>query len=70
MELGFDAVLLNSAVALADDPIAMAKAFCLAVEAGRLGYCAGAMESKDTASPSTPTFGMPIWHQSEVLRRN
>jgi len=65
MELGFDAVLLNSAVALAQDPIAMAKAFALAVEAGRLGYEAGAMQEREFASPSTPTVGVPFWHQHE-----
>ncbi len=63
MELGYDAVLLNSAVALAQDPVAMAQAFAGAVEAGRLGYQAGAMQEREFASPSTPTIGVPIWHQ-------
>lgn len=63
MELGYDAVLLNSAVALAQEPVAMARAFALAVEAGRLGYEAGAMQEREFASPSTPTVGVPFWHQ-------
>jgi thiazole synthase len=57
MELGYDAVLLNTAVAEAGDPVAMAKAFALAVEAGRLAYAARPMEPRDMAVPSTPVFG-------------
>jgi thiazole synthase len=63
MELGYDGVLLNSAVALAQEPVKMAKAFKYAVEAGRLGFEAGAMQKRDMASPSTPTVGTPFWHQ-------
>ncbi len=63
MELGFDGVLLNSAVALAQEPVKMAKAFRHAIYAGRLGYEAGAMQKRDMASPSTPTVGTPFWHQ-------
>jgi thiazole synthase len=69
MELGYDAVLLNSAVALADNPPLMAKAFRLAVEAGRAGYKSGFMEERDTASPSTPTIGIPFWHQIKEVSR-
>lgn len=57
MELGYDAVLLNTAVAKAGDPVAMARAFAQAVEAGRLAYTAGAMEPRDMAAPSTPVLG-------------
>lgn len=57
MELGYDAVLLNTAVAEAGDPVAMAKAFAQAVEAGRLAYAARPMEPRDMAVPSTPVFG-------------
>ena len=57
MELGCDAVLLNTAVAKAGDPVAMAKAFSDAVAAGRAGYLAGAIEMSDMASPSTPLIG-------------
>ena len=63
MELGYDGVLLNSAIALAQDPVKMADAFRLAVEAGRLGYEAGTMQEREFASPSTPTVGTPFWHQ-------
>jgi thiazole synthase len=62
MELGYDAVLLNTAIAKAADPVAMAKAFRLAVEAGRSGYEAGLMGPRDFASPSTPVVGTPFWH--------
>ena len=63
MELGYDGVLLNSAIALAQDPILMAKAFKNAIEAGHLGYKAGTMQRREFASPSTPTIGTPFWHQ-------
>lgn len=62
LELGCDAVLLNTAIAKAGDPITMAGAFRLAVEAGRLGYEAGLMGPRDFASPSTPLVGTPFWH--------
>jgi thiazole synthase len=58
MEMGFDAVLLNTAVACARDPIAMAKAFGLAVQAGRLAHDGGLMPVRDMAVPSTPVLGM------------
>lgn len=57
MELGYDAVLLNTAVAKAGDPAAMAAAFALAVEAGRAAFLADPMEARDMARPSTPVFG-------------
>lgn len=63
MELGYDGVLLNSAIALANDPVKMADAFRYAVDAGRLGYEAGVMQQREFASPSTPTVGTPFWHQ-------
>ena len=62
LELGYDAVLLNTAIAKAADPVAMAGAFKLAVEAGRAAYEAGLMEARDFASPSTPVIGTPFWH--------
>ena len=58
MELGYDAILLNTAVAKAGDPVAMAKAFALAIEAGRAGYLADPMEARDMAAASTPLLGM------------
>ncbi|MBL4891254.1 MAG: thiazole synthase [Rhizobiaceae bacterium] len=57
MELGFDAVLLNTAVAKAGDPAAMAEAFSLAVNAGQLAALADPMEPRDMAAPSTPVIG-------------
>lgn len=63
MELGYDGVLLNSAIALALDPIKMAEGFKHAVNAGRLGYEAGLMQKREFASPSTPVVGTPFWHQ-------
>lgn len=57
MEIGFDAVLLNTAVAKAGDPAAMAEAFAKAAEAGRLAYQADPMEPRNMASPSTPIIG-------------
>ncbi len=63
MELGYDGVLLNSAIALAQNPVKMANAFKYAVEAGRLGYESGTMQEREFASPSTPTIGTPFWHQ-------
>ena len=61
MELGYDAVLLNTAVAKAAQPIIMARAFGMAVAAGRLAFEAGLMESRDMASPSTPVAGTPFF---------
>ena len=61
MELGFDGVLLNTAVSLANDPPKMAEAFAHAIQAGRMGYEAGLMAPRDFASPSTPTLGLPFW---------
>jgi thiazole synthase len=57
MEMGFDAVLLNTAVARAGDPPAMAEAFALAVKAGCLAHDADPMDPRDMASPSTPMIG-------------
>lgn len=64
MEMGYDGVLLNSAVALADSPVLMAKAFAQALQAGEQGYVAGVMEQRQTAHPSTPTLDTPFWHQT------
>jgi len=60
MEMGFDAVLSNTAIAKAGDPVKMAQAFALAVEAGRLGYRADLMTARDMAAPSTPVIGRPF----------
>jgi len=60
MELGFDGVLLNSAVAQAVDPEGMAAAFAQAVAGGRLGYESGLIAPQDMARPSTPCGYEPI----------
>ncbi len=60
MELGMDAVLLNSAVSQAHDPVRMACAFRHAVEAGRQGHLAGLMPTSDVAVASTPVSGQPF----------
>jgi thiazole synthase len=57
MELGYDAVLVNTAVAEAGDPVTMAGAFAMAVEAGRMARLAQPMEPRDMAAPSTPVIG-------------
>src|SRR5690606_303129 len=59
MELGCDGVLMNTAIAGAQDPVLMASAMKKAVEAGREAFCAGRMPRKlYSASPSSPTGGM------------
>jgi thiazole synthase len=64
MEWGYDAVLLNTAVALANDPVQMAEAFANAVKAGRSAFLSGAMQAHESAQPSTPTLGTPFWHHA------
>jgi len=65
MEMGFDGVLVNSAIALARDPVKMARAFADAVQAGRAGFESGLMTPRDMANPSTPTLGTPFWQQGK-----
>lgn len=65
MEMGFDGVLLNSAIALADNPVLMAKAFASAISAGESAYIAGTMPERQTAHASTPTLDSPFWHHPE-----
>lgn len=60
MELGADAVLVNTAIARADEPARMAEAMRRGVEAGRLSHLAGRMPATVTASPSSPTAGVPV----------
>ncbi|MBO1324091.1 thiazole synthase [Acetobacter sp. TBRC 12305] len=60
LELGYDAVLINTAVAKAGDPALMARAFRLAVEAGALARTADPMEERDMAAPSTPLAGKAL----------
>lgn len=61
MEMGFDAVLLNTAVSKAGDPVNMAAAFRDGIAAGRRAFEAGLMEARDMAAPSTPVAGTPFF---------
>ncbi|QEO61739.1 thiazole synthase [Bacillus altitudinis] len=61
MELGADAVLLNTAVSGAKDPVKMAKAMKLAIESGRLGFEAGRIPLKNYGTASSPQEGMPAF---------
>jgi thiazole synthase len=63
LELGFDGVLLNSAVACAVDPVTMASAFAHAITAGRLAFEAGLMPERLAAQSCTPLIDTPFWHQ-------
>jgi thiazole synthase len=58
MELGADGVLVNTAIGFADNPVAMAGAFKLAVEAGRAARLAGLIEESEVARPSSPISGL------------
>ena len=58
MEQGVDGILMNTGIAAADDPVRMATAMKLAVEAGRLAFLAGRMPRREVAVPSSPTGGM------------
>ncbi|MXP50169.1 thiazole synthase [Pantoea sp. Eser] len=58
MEMGFDGILLNTAVAKARDPVRMAAAFSAAIDAGHQAFQAGLMEQRDMAAASTPIFGL------------
>jgi thiazole synthase len=58
MEQGVDGILMNTAIAAAQDPVAMARAMRLAVEAGRTAFLAGRMPRREVAMPSSPTRGM------------
>lgn len=62
MEMGFDAVMVNTAIARASDPVAMAKAFAEAALSGKRAYRAGLMNPRELAEPSTPVLGTPFWH--------
>jgi thiazole synthase len=61
MELGCDGVLMNTAIAGAQDPVAMARAMNLAVEAGRTAHRAGRIGKKLYATASSPLEGLPDW---------
>jgi thiazole synthase len=58
MEQGVDGILMNTAIAAAEDPVRMAHAMRLGVEAGRLAWLAGRMPRREVAVPSSPAAGM------------
>src|SRR5665811_1197627 len=60
MELGADAVLVNTAIAKAEAPAKMAEGMRLGVQAGRAAWLAGRMPKRDDAQPSSPTEGVPV----------
>ena len=60
MEMGYDAILLNTAISRAGDPVEMARAFSLAIKAGRSAFFAKPMLPRDMAEPSTPIIGRPF----------
>ncbi len=64
MEMGYDAVLLNTAVSKAGDPVVMAGAFAKGVAAGRAAYLSGVITAQQRANASTPLIDKPFWHQS------
>ncbi len=64
MEMGYDAVLLNTAVAKAGDPAVMAQAFAQSVDAGRKAYLSGIIAPQESGTPSTPLLDKPFWHQT------
>jgi thiazole synthase len=57
MELGVDGILMNTAIAMAEDPVKMARAMRLAIEAGRLAFEAGRMPRREWARPTSPVEG-------------
>ncbi len=63
MEMGFDAILLNTAIAKAIDPIKMAESFAMAIQSGRMAFEAGIMPKREFASSSTPLIDTPFWQQ-------
>jgi thiazole synthase len=63
MEMGADAVLVNTAIAVADDPVKMAMAFAKAVIAGRLAFVAGLGAQSADASASSPETGLDFLHR-------
>lgn len=63
MEIGYDAVLLNTAVAKSGNPPVMAEAFASGIDAGRKAYLSGVIAAQETASASTPLIDKPFWNQ-------
>lgn len=63
MEMGYDAILLNTAVSKSGDPVAMAQAFAQSIEAGHKAFIAGIIAPQEKATPSTPIIDKPFWHE-------
>ncbi len=68
LEVGADAVLVNTAIAQAKDPVGMAEAFRRGVEAGRQAYLAGRIPRKELAQASSPAEGLPAAGRGDVAR--
>lgn len=66
MEMGYEAVLVNTAIARAQEPVTMARAFAEGARAGRSAFEAGVITPQSKAEASTPVVGRPFWHQSSV----
>jgi len=63
MEMGYDAILLNTAVSKSGNPAQMASAFAKSIAAGHEAYNAGIIAAQENATPSTPLIDKPFWHQ-------
>ena len=70
MEMGYDAILLNTAVSKAGDPVMMAGAFAKAIEAGREAFLSGIIAAQENATASTPLIDKPFWHQENLSYRH
>lgn len=70
MELGAEAVLVNTAIAIASDPVSMAEAMSMAVDAGRKAYEIGILHQSDYASPSSPLTGFLNETKEKVRQKN
>jgi thiazole synthase len=69
MEMGYDAVLVNTAVARSSDPVAMARAMAQAVRAGHDACRAGIITPQEHATPSTPLIDQPFWQGTSITGR-
>lgn len=64
MEMGYDAILLNTAIWNSINPVGMAEAFYMGINGGFLANQSGLMPARDFAVCSTPNIGVPFWHQN------
>lgn len=70
MEMGYDAVMINTAIAKAGNPAAMAGSFAAAIEAGRTAFVSGMIAESTHAIASSPLIDRPFWHQNEQEEEN